>query len=96
MKMLLRAGENVNKPGFTALHYASEDGHVEVVKMLVNADADVDSREEDGWSPSPCLTEWTRGSGQTVVQCSWRDVDSNKGRMDPSSRRGFQGTSQSN
>ena len=33
------------------LHYAVVDGDLEEVKRLINQDADVNAREDDGWSP---------------------------------------------
>ena len=36
---------------WTALHYASGNDHADVVRVLVDAGADVDKMDEDGWTP---------------------------------------------
>ena len=35
----------------TSLDYATESGHLEIVKLLINAGADVNLTGENGWSP---------------------------------------------
>ncbi|PVH76897.1 ankyrin, partial [Cadophora sp. DSE1049] len=36
--------------GRTALHYASAQGHAEVIGILLEAGADIDAVDEDGWT----------------------------------------------
>ena len=56
MKKLIQAGGDVNeqeeKWGWTPLHEASHNGHVDVVKRLIRAGGDVNEQdEEDGSTP---------------------------------------------
>ncbi|KAJ0390862.1 hypothetical protein P43SY_011870 [Pythium insidiosum] len=44
------------KEGWTALHYASSNGHVDVVRALLANDADVDAREKNGQTALHCAT----------------------------------------
>ena len=37
--------------GETSLHYAVDKGHKEVVKILINAGANVNAKDEDGGTP---------------------------------------------
>ena len=49
--VLLRRGATVNKPGCrrrTALMLAAREGYLEIVRMLLTAGADVDTRSEWG------------------------------------------------
>ena len=50
--MLLAAGTNRNdKDGLTPLHVATENGHAEVIKMLLAAGANKDAADKDGCTP---------------------------------------------
>ena len=52
------------KPGETALHVTSEEGHLEVVRLLLDALADKDKADEDGYTAllatqkRPRLSDW--------------------------------------
>ena len=37
--------------GYTPLNIASENGHTEVVQLLINAGADVNQADYDGYTP---------------------------------------------
>jgi len=43
-----------NETGDTALHHAARNGHLEVVRTLLSADADVDAVRGDGYRPVHC------------------------------------------
>ncbi len=48
----LRADVNVqDDEGWTPLHVAARDGHVDVCRMLIEAGAPVDAQVDDGWTP---------------------------------------------
>ncbi|CAN0527777.1 unnamed protein product, partial [Ectocarpus sp. 12 AP-2014] len=52
--MLLKAGASMaatGAQGATPLHFAAEKGHLEVVKVLMHAGADVNSRMPSGETP---------------------------------------------
>lgn len=44
--------------GYTPLHRASYNGHMNVVRVLLQRGADVDARTEDGWQPLHCACRW--------------------------------------
>ena len=48
----------------TALHYAAKKGHAEVVQVLIDAGADIDTRNNDGHSPLHCAS--TSGALEVV------------------------------
>jgi ankyrin repeat protein len=50
-KVLIERGADVNKPGWTPLHYASTRGHREMMRFLLDNDAYIDSEAEDGTTP---------------------------------------------
>ena len=53
LRKLLLAPPHVDERdrGETALHLAAEEGHTEAAALLLDADADVNSTNNDGWSP---------------------------------------------
>ena len=38
-------------PGMTPLHYAADEGHTEVVELLIANGADVNAKDDSGWTP---------------------------------------------
>jgi uncharacterized protein len=48
---LLAAGAYPNKEGWTALHYAATDGHVQVIKLLLDAHAYIDAESPNKTTP---------------------------------------------
>ncbi|MBQ4490331.1 MAG: ankyrin repeat domain-containing protein, partial [Pyramidobacter sp.] len=52
VKTLLARGADVNgrsRRQETALQYAAEEGHLEAVKVLIEAGADIDAQDAEGW-----------------------------------------------
>merc|ERR1711974_455453 len=41
----------------SSLHWASLNGHVEVVKSLIQAGGDVNMQSESGWTPLHCASQ---------------------------------------
>ncbi len=41
----------INKYNCTALHYAADNGHLEIVKLLIANDADVNAKDNTGYTP---------------------------------------------
>jgi len=52
VKLLLsfKADPNVTNEGYSALRYASEQGHVEVIKLLIESGAQIDFADPDGFT----------------------------------------------
>jgi hypothetical protein len=60
IKGLAKAGVDVNftdKRGRTALHFHAVEGHLEVVRALLEHDACLDQRDSDGKTPLDLATE---------------------------------------
>jgi ankyrin repeat protein len=67
VRILLRKGASIEPPqssGRNALHCAAEYGHVVIIEELVKAGIDVNSLDNDGWTPLMCSLydqEWGFG-----------------------------------
>lgn len=48
---LIERDADVNKPGWTPLHYAATGGHVEIMQMLLDAHAYIDAASPNGSTP---------------------------------------------
>jgi len=50
-QQLIRKGADVNKPGWTPLHYAATHGHLEVMNLLLENYAYIDAASPNGSTP---------------------------------------------
>ncbi len=50
-RQLIARGGDVNKPGWTPLHYAATGGHVQIVRLLLEHHAYVDAESPNGTTP---------------------------------------------
>ena len=50
-KSLIERDADVNKPGWTPLHYASTRGHVDVMRLLLDKSAYIDAASPNGTTP---------------------------------------------
>ena len=50
-RLLIEKGADVNKPGWTPLHYAATKGHVEMMKLLLEMHAYIDAESPNGTTP---------------------------------------------
>lgn len=50
-KVLIQRGADVNKPGWTPLHYAATRGHREMMRLLLENEAYIDSESANGTTP---------------------------------------------
>jgi ankyrin repeat protein len=51
VKKLIARGADVNKPGWTALHYAATGGHLAVMELLLDQNAYIDAESPNGTTP---------------------------------------------
>lgn len=63
-KLLITRGADVNKPGWTALHYAASRGHVEVMHLLLENHAYIDAASPNNTTPLMMAARY--GSDQAV------------------------------
>ena len=49
--VLINRGADVNRPGWTPLHYAATRGHREMMRLLLDNDAYIDSEAANGTTP---------------------------------------------
>ncbi len=64
VEQLINRGATVNKPGWTALHYAATGPKVEIVAMLLVHDADLNAASPNGTTPLMMAARY--GSPETV------------------------------
>ncbi len=50
-KLMIEKGADVNKTGWTPLHYAATKGHVEMMKLLLEMHAYIDAESPNGTTP---------------------------------------------
>lgn len=51
VKLLIARGADVNKPGWTPLHYAATRGHLDVMRVLLDENAYIDAASPNGTTP---------------------------------------------
>ena len=53
LKLLKKVANSKDETGEkkTALHKASENGHLKMVKVLIHIGAEIEAKDEDGWTP---------------------------------------------
>jgi len=62
-EMLDKQADLVNcadKDGYTPLHRAAYEGHVEILQMLVSRGGDIHARTVDGWTPLHSAARWSQ------------------------------------
>ena len=61
---LIAKGADVNKTGWTPLHYAASNGHVDVIKLLIENHAYIDAESPNG--STPLMMAGMYGNAQSV------------------------------
>ncbi len=51
VEQLIEKGTDINKPGWTALHYAASKGHIEMIRLLLDNQAYIDAESPNGTTP---------------------------------------------
>ena len=51
VETLIDKGADINKPGWTALHYAASKGHIEMIRLLLDNQAYIDAESPNGTTP---------------------------------------------
>jgi ankyrin repeat protein len=51
VRQLIARDADINKPGWTALHYAASSGQVEIMKLLLEKYAFIDAQSPNGTTP---------------------------------------------
>ncbi len=73
-KKLIDADADVNKPGWTPLHYAATHGHVEVINLLLNHYAYIDAASPNGTTPVMMAAEYGTTAAVKLLLESGADV----------------------
>ncbi len=74
-KKLIDADADVNKPGWTPLHYAATHGHVEVINLLLSHYAYIDAASPNGTTPLMMAAEYGTTAAVNLLLESGADVE---------------------
>jgi protein phosphatase 1 regulatory subunit 12A len=55
------------KTGALALHIAAAKGYVEVIRLLLKAGADINARDNDGWTPLHAAAHWGQAEACKIL-----------------------------
>ena len=73
VKLLVYRGADVNKPGWTPLHYAASAGHVGIMKFLIDKYAYIDASSPSGNTPLMMATLY--GDEESVLYLLSQEAD---------------------
>ena len=73
-----------DEDGYTALHRASYNGHIDVAEYLISSGGDIHARTEDGWQPLHCACRWNKVDIASLLLQNGADVNTlTNGRQTP-------------
>ena len=64
-----------DQDGYTPLHRATYNGHIEVMKKLMTAGADVVGETNDGWHPLHCACRWNQTEAASLLLQNGGDIN---------------------
>jgi ankyrin repeat protein len=65
-----------DEDGYTALHRASYNGHLDVVEYLISCNANVHARTTDGWEPLHSACRWNKFKVASLLMQNDADINS--------------------
>ncbi|KAB7495984.1 Protein phosphatase 1 regulatory subunit 12A [Armadillidium nasatum] len=63
------------KTGATALHVSAAKGYMKVMRLLLEAGADVDTKDFDGWTPLHAAAHWGQAEAVEILCDHMADLD---------------------
>ncbi|RZC37193.1 protein phosphatase 1 regulatory subunit 12B-like, partial [Asbolus verrucosus] len=63
------------KNGATALHVAAAKGYIDVMEILLQCGADIDSQDVDGWTPLHAAAHWGHKDACQILSENLSDMD---------------------
>ncbi|RXG58833.1 Protein phosphatase 1 regulatory subunit 12A [Armadillidium vulgare] len=76
----LNSGQLLDNPhpktGATALHVAAAKGYMKVMRLLLEAGTDVDTKDFDGWTPLHAAAHWGQAEAVEILCDHMADLDS--------------------
>ncbi len=66
-KTLIVRGADVNKPGWTPLHYAATAGNVSIIRLLLDQHAYIDAASPNGTTPLMMAARYANGAAVTLL-----------------------------
>lgn len=64
---LIEKGADVNKPGWAPLHYAATNGHLSVMRLLLDHDAYIDAESPNGTTPLMMAAQYGTTAALTLL-----------------------------
>jgi ankyrin repeat protein len=66
-RLLIAADADVNKPGWTALHYAASKGHLDIMNLLLENHAYIDADSPNGTTPLMMAAQYGTPAGVKLL-----------------------------
>lgn len=66
-QVLIKKGADVNKPGWTPLHYAATNGHLDIMNLLLEENAYIDAESPNGTTPLMMAAQYSDESSVKLL-----------------------------